>query len=226
MFQKTARLSKLPRQLLEGLFAFPSNKDTLGGAAYFILEKTGNILVDCPEWNQQVEDFLQQHGGVRCLFITHRGGMSRSVKSLQKTLKCLVVIQEQEAYLLPEVNVTSFEEEIFLSPGIKGVWTPGHSPGSSCLYWSFYGGILFTGRHLLCDSSGTLTPLQLAKTFHWLRQLKSVQMLRDYFNSGSLTYICPGANIEFLLEKGLIDRAYEQLYTLNLDNLRKNSVIQ
>ncbi|BBA79020.1 hypothetical protein RGRSB_0439 [cyanobacterium endosymbiont of Rhopalodia gibberula] len=224
MFQKTARLSKLPRQLLEGLFAFPSNKDTLGGAAYFILEKTGNILVDCPEWNKQVEDFLQQHGGVRYLFITHRGAISKSVKSLQKTLKCSVVIQEQEAYLLPEAAVTSFEKETFLSPDIKGVWTPGHSPGSSCLYWSFHGGILFTGRHLLCDLSGTLKPLRLAKTFHWLRQLKSVQMLLDYFNSGSLTYICPGANIGFLLEKRLIDKAYEQLSTLNLDNLRNTPI--
>ena len=224
MFKKIARLSKLPRQLLKELFAFPPNKDTLGGTAYFILEKTGNILVDCPEWDQQVEDFLQQYGGVRFLFITHRGGMSKSVKSLQKALKCLVVIQEQEAYLLPEADVTSFKEETVLSPDIKGVWTPGHSPGSSCLYWSSYGGILFTGRHLLYDPSGALTPLRLAITFHWLRQLKSVQMLRDYFNSDSLTYVCPGANVEVLLEKGLINRAYEQLYTLNLDNLRKTPI--
>lgn len=148
------------------MLAFPSNKNTLGGTAYFILEKTGNILVDCFEWNQQVEESLQQHGGVRCLFITHRGAISKSVKSLQKTLKCSVVIQEQEAYLLPEAVVTSFEEKTFLSPNIKVVWTPGHSPGSSCLYWSFHGGILFTRRHLLCDLSGTVRPLRLAKTFH------------------------------------------------------------
>lgn len=93
MFRKTARLSKFSRQLLEELFALPSNKDTLGGTAYFILEKTSNILMDYPEWNQQVEDFLQQHGGVRCLFITHRSAVSKLVKSLQKTLKCSVVIQ-------------------------------------------------------------------------------------------------------------------------------------
>lgn len=49
-------------------------------------------------------------------------------------------------------------------------------------------------------------------------------MLRDYFKDGSLTYICPGVNIEFLLKKGLIDRAYEQLSTLNLDNFRKTSI--
>ncbi|WP_232509844.1 hypothetical protein [cyanobacterium endosymbiont of Epithemia turgida] len=49
MFRKTARLSKFSRQLLEELFALPSNKDTLGGTAYFILEKTSNILMDYPE---------------------------------------------------------------------------------------------------------------------------------------------------------------------------------
>lgn len=224
MFKKTARLSKLPCQLLEGLFAFPSNRDTLGGTTYFILENTGNILVDCPNWNQQIKDFLQQYGGVRYLFITHRGGMSKSVKSLQNTLKCTVVLQEQEAYLLPEVAVTPFEKETFLSPDLKAIWTPGHSPGSSCLYWNFHGGILFTGRHLLYNSSGNLTPLRLPKTFHWLRQLKSVEMLRNYFSPSSLNYICPGANMVFLRDKRLIDRAYEALSTINLDNLHTNSI--
>ncbi|WP_267384622.1 MBL fold metallo-hydrolase [Cyanobacterium sp. uoEpiScrs1] len=224
MFQKTARFFKPPQQLLEGLFAFPPNQDTLGLTTYFILEKTGNILVDCPNWNQQVEDFLQQHGGVRYLFITHRGCISKSVKSLQNALKCSVVLQEQEAYLLPEITVTSFKEEILLSSDIKGIWTPGYSPGSSCLYWSLHGGILFTGRHLLFDSSGNLTPLRSAKTFHWSRQLNSVQVLLNHFTYSSLTYICPGANMKFMLEKGLIDRAYEQLSNLNLENLRKTPI--
>ncbi len=224
MFQKTAKLFKPPHQILEGLFVLPPNRDTLGGTSYFILENTGNILIDCPRWDQQTQDFLQEHGGVRWLFITHRGGMGKSVKFLQSSLNSTVVIQEQEAYLLPDVRVTSFRDEILLSQAIKGIWTPGHSPGSSCVYWNHHGGVLFTGRHLLPDHSGHLTPLRLAKTFHWLRQLKSVEMLRDRMTPETLTYICPGANTGFLRKKRLIDGAYSKLSTLELDSLRQTPI--
>jgi hypothetical protein len=40
---------------------------------------------------------------------THREGITSGIPTLHKTFDCQVLIQEQEAYLLPEVPVTSFE---------------------------------------------------------------------------------------------------------------------
>ncbi|MEB3356698.1 MAG: MBL fold metallo-hydrolase [Synechococcales bacterium] len=211
--------SKSPRQVLETVFAFPPNRDTLGGTAYLILEEAGNILVDCPAWEAPTQDFLQQQGGVRWLFFTHRGGVGR-VRQIQEALDCEVVIQEQEAYLLPGLAVTAFHATHHLSPLSHALWTPGHSPGSACLYHSKYGGVLFSGRHLLPNTQGQPTPLRVAKTFHWFRQLRSVQHLRDQFTPETLRYLCPGANTGFLRGQRIIDQAYDRLTQLDLEAQR------
>lgn len=215
---------KTPRLLIDGLFAFAPNREILGGTSYFIVEKFGNILIDCPFYCDDYLDFLGQQGGVQWLFLTHRGGMSPSIKEWHNALECKIVVQEQEAYLLPTLSVTSFEQEMRLTDTVTAIWTPGHSTGSSCLYWQEDGGVLFTGRHLLPDHQGHPTPLRLEKTFHWLRQLQSVAQLRSRFSDETLKYICPGANTGFLRGKGLIDNAYQHISALNLEQLLKTSL--
>jgi glyoxylase-like metal-dependent hydrolase (beta-lactamase superfamily II) len=221
MFQSESRLNKPPRAILERLFAFPPQRETLGGTAYFIVEKPGNILIDCPAWDEENRQFLLERGGVRWLFITHRGGIGKNVKQMQAFLGCNVLIQEQEAYLLPEVEVRTFDREVTFGSNCQAIWTPGYSPGSSCLYWDARGGVLFSGRHLLPDQTGNIVPLRTAKTFHWFRQLQSVNNLRDRFSSETLRYICPGANTGFLRGKGMGDRAYQALSELDLESLRQ-----
>jgi glyoxylase-like metal-dependent hydrolase (beta-lactamase superfamily II) len=144
---------------------------------------------------------------------------------MQQSWGCQVIVQEQEAYLLPEVEVTSFAENLTISPDLELIWTPGHSPGSSCLYYRQQGGILFTGRHLLPKSPAEIVPLRTPKTFHWKRQLKSIANLRDRFDSTTLKYIMPGANTGYLRGKGYLDKAYEQLSQLDLTALLSTEAI-
>jgi hypothetical protein len=202
---------KPPRLLLPNLYAFSPNRETLGGTAYFLLKETGNILIDSPPWTVEAQQFLEDHGGVKWFYLTHRVAISQEIKQIHQSFHCEIVIQEQEAYLLPEIPVTSFETEIVLSNHTQGIWTSGFSPGSSCLYDNAHGGILFTGRHLLPDQNGKIKPLQLSKTFHWQRQLKNVKNLGDRFNDQTLTYICPATNLGFLRGKGIVTNAYQQL---------------
>ena len=214
MKQQSA-VSKQPRLVLENTFAFPPNRDTLGATAYFIVENESNILVDCPAWNEINQTFLRECGGVRLLFLTHRGAMAKA-REIQEVTGCDILIQEQEAYLLPGLKLTVFEREFALSDRILAFWTPGHSPGSACLYDTGNGGVLFTGRHLLPNREGAPVPLLTAKTFHWPRQINSVKSIIDRFSPSDLQYICPAANTGFLRGKGFIDRAFEQLTNLDL----------
>lgn len=207
------------RPVIEQIYAFPPNRDTLGGTAYLIVHEAGNGLVDCPAWDDLTQAAIEQHGGIQWLFITHRGAIGQ-VKPIQSTFSCEVVIQEQEAYLLPNLNPTSFGQTVILNPNITALWTPGHSPGSACLYDDRHGGVLFTGRHLLPNQHGEPVPLRISKTFHWGRQLQSVQRLRDRFSRETLHYICPGANTGFLRGRRTIDCAYERLAQLDLDDYR------
>jgi glyoxylase-like metal-dependent hydrolase (beta-lactamase superfamily II) len=202
----------------ESIFAFPPNRDTLGGTSYFIVRNEGNILIDCPALDQTNQDFLAAHGGVRWLFLTHRGAIGKTAE-IQQTLGCEVLMQEQEAYLLPGLTVTTFSQEFTLDAAVQVIWTPGHSPGSSCLYYSGLGGLLFSGRHLVPNEKGKPVPLRTAKTFHWPRQIKSLQFLLERFTPETLRYICPGANTGFLRGKRVIDQAYQHLASLDLPAL-------
>jgi len=215
--------NKTPRRIFDSIFAFPPNRDTLGGTAYLIVENNSNILIDCPAWNLVNQDFLCQQGGVEWLVISHRGGIG-NISQIQQALGCQVLVQEQEAYLLPGA-VTSFGTEFYLNAQNQVLWTPGHSPGSACLYHSGFRGVLFSGRHLLPNQQGQPVPLRTNKTFHWPRQLQSVQKLRDRFTADTLSYICPGASTGFLRGKRVIERACEQLGQLDLAELRQTSVM-
>ena len=212
---------KLPKVILDGqsvahsstVFSFSPNRDTLGGTAYFIVEEV-NILIDCPAWNDINQHFLQQQGGVQWLVLTHRGAIGK-VKEIQQTFGCNILIQEQEAYLLPGLTVTPFHQRFQLTSQSRTIWTSGHSPGSSCLYHSGFGGILFSGRHLLPTPQGAVMPIKTAKTFHWRRQLQNIQKLVEEFAPETLRYLCPGANIGFLRGKLHIDQAYQHLSEIN-----------
>ena len=204
--------------ILNSITAFPPNRDTLGGTAYFIVRNEGNILIDCPAWDKNNQDFLESKGGVRWLFISHRGAIGKSAE-IQKTFGCEILIQEQEAYLLPESKVTAISEKFTIDSGLQVIWTPGHSPGSSCLYYNSEGGILFTGRHLVPNREKEPVPLRTSKTFHWHRQIKSIKILLETFTDQTLQYICPGANTGFLRGERLIDNAYNRLAKLDLTEL-------
>ncbi|MFE4107552.1 MBL fold metallo-hydrolase [Almyronema epifaneia] len=221
--------TKAPRLILDGVFAFPPNRETMGGTAYFIVEndssdQAANILVDCPAWTDTTQAFLADQGGVRWLFLTHRGAIAQ-VKKMLQTLSCQVIIQEQEAYLLPNLAPRTFHQTDILSPQSRVFWTPGYSPGSACLYHQRYGGILFSGRHLLPTPTGQLQPLRFAKTFHWPRQLSSLEQILADFSPETLQHVCPGANTGFLRGAGSVKPAYQQLQKLDLNRLRETQVL-
>jgi glyoxylase-like metal-dependent hydrolase (beta-lactamase superfamily II) len=227
-------VSKEPRAVLDSIWAFPPNRETFGGTAYFIVENSQNVpekipktesenvfknvLIDCPSWDANTQAFLQLHGGVEHLIMTHRQGASPSAAEIQRCFGCQVWVQEQEAYLLPSVDVNSFHLSGNPSTHLQIFWTPGYSPGSVCVYCSKQG-VLFTGRHLLPDQQGNPTPLRMAKTFHWPRQINSVREILERFDENALRYLCPGANTGFLRQQRLIDNAYEKLARLDLVKL-------
>jgi glyoxylase-like metal-dependent hydrolase (beta-lactamase superfamily II) len=217
--------AKPPQFVRDRLYAFPPNRESLGGTAYLLQHPEGNVLIDCPSWPNALEFLAAQT--VRWLVLTHRTAHAR-VLAIQQALDCEVIIQEQEAYLLPDVRTTPFADRLILASGAQNqpdldvIWTCGYSPGSACLYWA-EGSILFTGRHLMPTVQGELAPLRTAKTFHWPRQLRSVVALADRFRPDGpepLSQICPGASIGFLRGKFTIDRAAEQLANLDLEALR------
>jgi glyoxylase-like metal-dependent hydrolase (beta-lactamase superfamily II) len=223
VFSPSVPTSKPPRSVFETIYAFAPNRDTLGGTAYLIVDKDAegnpqNLLVDAPPWDETTQQFLAEQGGARWLVITHRTALGKAA-ALQKHLGCEVVIQEQEAYLLPDTPTTTFQHTLQFTPHLEALWTPGYSPGSACIYCDRYGGVLFTGRHLLPNRQGQPEPLRFSKTFHWPRHLRQVKALKTRFSPETLAHLCPAANTGFLRGQRTIDNAYAQVQAIDLDAL-------
>lgn len=209
-----AGIAKPPQLVFEDLWAFAPNRDTLGGTAYFLKLPHGNWLIDAPAWQADTRAFLEAQGGLQGIFLTHRGAFGKAI-AIQQHFNCDLVVQEQEAYLLPGARVTTFEQEQVIGPQLTAIWTCGHSPGSACLYWEGQGGVLFSGRHLLPTREGGVAPLRTAKTFHWPRQLRNTQLLCDRFSPETLNWICPGASSGFLRGRKAIASAHTQLQQID-----------
>lgn len=207
----------LYKQVRPNTIAFRPNRETLGGTAYALtllnqLANTSeqntseyiasdNVLIDCPAPTEDVCRVLEELGGVRWLILTHRTAMGKPgssnacVAKLVRRFDCQVVVQEQEAYLLPDFPVQTFGDRLALTPDLEVIWTPGHTPGSSCVLYRPDGGVLFTGRHLLPNESGQIVPLRQPKTFHWSRQLRSIDRLLNAIDAPAPEWICPGGNL-------------------------------
>lgn len=204
-------MSKEPQVVLDSIYAFPPNRYTLGGTSYLIVKNQGNILIDCPIWDDESRRFLEQQGGVQYFILTHRGGISAQIAEIYHETRCELWIQEQEAYRLSSLPVKTFQSSHRFDSGDRILWTPGHSPGSSCFYTPIENGILFTGRHLLPNAQGHPQPLRTPKTFHWPRQLESIKTLLAEFSVDTLQYLLPGANTGLLRGKKIIPNAYQAL---------------
>lgn len=227
-------MAKQPQAALDSIFAFPPNRDTLGGTAYLIVENLvekpgsspgssgGNVLVDCPPWTEETQQFLADRGGVGWLVLTHRDAIGRA-RAVWETFHCRVVVQAREAYLLPNMPLETADAEAPVADRGLALWTPGYSPGSLCLYWPDFGGVLFSGRTWLPLPDGRVEPLRGAKTFHWPRQLRSLRALGDRFGPENLRYLLPGANAGFLRGRRVVDRAGERLQALDFDALREDA---
>jgi glyoxylase-like metal-dependent hydrolase (beta-lactamase superfamily II) len=217
------------------IYAFAPNRETLGGTAYWvaIAEPNGHrtqVMIDSPRWDGANQDWIAAQGGLDWLVITHRGGIGRA-QEIQQATGAKLLIQEQEAYLLPGVNCTTFAQEFQITAGVQALWTPGHSPGSTCVHVpTDSGGILFSGRTLLPTPDGTIQPIKTTTTFHWPRQIESLHQLLQRFEPTQLTEIYPGANTGFLYRQSTrqspvesAEGAHQALSRLDLEALRQTA---
>jgi glyoxylase-like metal-dependent hydrolase (beta-lactamase superfamily II) len=165
----------------EGLWAFPPSRDSDGGSAWLMHSAAGlAVLVDVPLLNDENLNFLRlQPPGL--VVLSHRQGHGRC-RRLQQALGWPVLVQEQEAYLLPTLEDRRvFADQLELEPGLSLLWTPGPSPGSCCLHWQQgQRDVLFSGRLFWPAAGGGLAVQRTAVTFHWPRLLASAKRLQAW----------------------------------------------
>ena len=170
------------KQLNDWLWVFPPNNSCNGNRAWWIRSKPQPVLIDCPPINQHTISFLKTLalGEEALVVLTSREAHGR-VAELQKELGWPVLVQEQEAYLLPGISkLSTFSEEHLTACGFHLLWTPGPTPGSCVLYAPAPLNVVFCGRLLIPLKLNHLVAVRTRRTFHWTRQKKSLQKLRQW----------------------------------------------
>lgn len=223
-----AKEGRPPEQIAQELWLFPPNRDTQGGSAWLLQTPACTVLVDLPALTESHRQWLQQQvpappsgdGPEAWIVLSGRHGHGRC-RAWQEALGWPVLVQEQEAYLLPSVRLHTFAEEHQLAAGLSLLWTPGPSPGACVLHSRSgpSGDGLFCGRLLLPSGPGQLSPLRRRSTFHWPRQLQSLERLCRWLPSGSPEWIASGGALGALRGEKLVRTGVFQLSELNLEAL-------
>lgn len=194
-----------PQQLRDDLWLFPPNRDCQGGSAWWLEADLEPVLIDCPPLTQASLTALQELAGTRSprILLTSREGHGR-LRRLQERLGWPVLVQEQEAYLLPNVApLLTFTDEHTTVSGLQLLWTPGPTPGS-CVIHAPAAQLLFCGRLLTPLAPGRLGPLRHGRTFHWPRQLASLERLRAWLPADASPALASGAGLGALRGERLV----------------------
>jgi len=214
---------RAPQPLRPGLWLFAPNRDSQGGSAWLYATADLDVLVDVPALSEANVSWLRERAQHRrgWIVLTGRHGHGRC-RALEAELGWPVLVQEQEAYLLPSLTERhSFAGAHSLAAGLDLLWTPGPSPGSCVLH--AHGGEagdgLFCGRLLVPLAPGRLGPLRRPGTFHWPRQLQSLERLRQWLPAGSPDWIASGAGLGALRGEKLLIGGADQLARLELTAL-------
>jgi len=198
-----AEAGRPPQLVLAGLWAFAPNRDCQGGTAWWLEHADAGLLIDCPAYTAANLAFLRERPA-GTLLLTSREGHGRA-RRFQEALGWPVLVQEQEAYLLPGVQrLQTFGDERVLAPGLRLLWTPGPTPGACVLHTSGEPDVLFCGRLLSPTGPGAAAPLATARTFHWGRWQRSLKTLKAWLPQGSPGWIASGAGLGALGGEKLI----------------------
>ena len=198
------------RQVLEPLWLFAPNRDTQGGSAWWLdgpgPDGAGGWLIDCPAYTEANLELLRRRGEGRIL-LTSREGHGR-VRRFQEALGWPVLVQEQEAYLLPGLQrLHTFAAEHALSQHARLLWTPGPTPGACVLLADSEDpgtSLLFCGRLLSPLAPGLLGPLRTSRSFHWSRWLRSLERLRTWLPAVAPAWLASGAGLGALRGEKLV----------------------
>ncbi|MBW4638897.1 MAG: MBL fold metallo-hydrolase [Gloeocapsa sp. UFS-A4-WI-NPMV-4B04] len=163
-------------------------ENSYGAASYLIVRPKGNILVDSPRWAQPLVKQLEEMGGIRYLYLTHRDDVADHQK-YKDHFGCDRILHKDEISAGTrnvEIQLTGFQP-YQLEPDLLIIPVPGHTKGHTALLYK--NKFLFTGDHLAwSNSANQLAGFPSACWYSWSEVIKSTQKLANY----SFEWVLPG----------------------------------
>jgi ferredoxin len=164
------------------------SESSYAATSYFIQHPEGNVLVDSPRFAPPLVKRLEEMGGVRYMYLTHRDDVADHQKYAEH-FGCKRILHSDDITSGTrdvEMQLTGFEP-IELAPGLLIIPVPGHSKGHTVLLHN--NKFLFTGDHLAWDEQlNQLVAFRDFCWYSWSEQLKSMRKLANY----SFEWVLPG----------------------------------
>jgi len=204
-----------PRRLEDNVWALGNSaRRNIGALTYFIELPGGGILVDLPTPSEKLFRWLEAHGGVRWMFLTHRDHVQHHAEFAVRFPESRRVMGAADVNMRPrswgdvtdavEVKLgnalipmtldgTPIPQEALADSELAVLPQPGHTPGSLCLLYN--GRFLFTGDHLhYSHRLGHMVAPRLQCWDDWDRQCDSVSQLAAWAEAGRLHFqwLLPG----------------------------------
>ena len=158
-----------------------SSESSYGAQSYFIRREDGNVLVDSPRFAGPLVRRIEELGGVRRMFLTHRDDVADHAR-FRERFHCERIIHRDDAVIDAEVLLDGDRD---LAPGLQVIHLPGHTRGSCALLVDDR--YLFTGDHLWAWE-GRLEMGRSVSWYSWTEQKKSLSKLLDY----QFEWVLPG----------------------------------
>lgn len=163
------------------------SEKSYGAASYLIQRPEGNVLVDSPRFAPPLVKRLEEMGGIRYLYLTHRDDVADHRK-FQEHFGCDRILHSDEItsdtqdveIQLSGTEPSQLEDDLLVIP------VPGHTKGHTVL---LYRQFLFTGDHLAWSTQlDQLIAFRSVCWYSWSELTRSMRKLADY----SFEWVLPG----------------------------------
>lgn len=167
-----------------------TSESSFGGWSYLITRpesEGGNILIDSPRFATQLVKRIEQLGGVREMFLTHKDDVADHKRFREKFGCDRTMHAADGAARLNLEQVIEGESAVELADQLIAIPTPGHTRGH--VVFLYRNKFLFTGDHLAWSPARhTLTAFRSVAWYSWPEQIRSMEKLLDY----DFEWVLPG----------------------------------
>lgn len=178
-----AGVDAFPIHVVDDVYYCGFNAESSFGAwAYLIVrpeERGGNVLVDSPRFTSPLVRKIEEMGGIRTMFLSHRDDIADHAQYAEH-FGCERIMQEADgARRLGIERVIVGTEPMRVDAELLILPTPGHTRGHHVLLYRDR--VLFTGDHLAWSPQRqTLTAFRDACWYSWAEQIRSMEKLLEY----------------------------------------------
>lgn len=185
-------LASYPDPIDENVFhcGFHS-KSSFGATSYLVKRPEGNVMVDSPRFVKALAGRIEEMGGVKYMFLSHRDDVADHRKyhehfGCERIMHVDDVTKDTEDVerIIQGIEPIKLEQDMLVIP------VPGHTKGSICLlYRDKY---LFSGDHLAMNPNRAHPTAFNNHCWHsWEEQIKSMKKIAEY----SFEWILPGHSL-------------------------------